>query len=361
MHESPAPRGSASSRASAPSAPRADARRKRYGLTAAALRELRAAFARYDSDRSGSISRSELTAALGAAGVAADPHAVASAFSQADANADGQITFAEFCDLHIRQKLAEAAAAAATRAAASEPERAEAARAIQQRVLGRRKVGADPGWPAPSSQSPHRPRPPPQPHSGASASSLRSVGWADGASQTGSLRSSLRAPSAHDGHSPSAGAAPVAPSAQGAVAATARFHPHAITNPLFSRPVDAHSPPRCPLPSPIPCMRIADPAMKGLSPRRELAVRLHNLANEMAIGPRARARLAILPPPPQSLRSPRAAPKRMHSSARDHGILSTSRFVLTPLCVMHAAEVEEQDRFRKAAASDASARSRLRY
>jgi hypothetical protein len=108
-------------------------------LPSATLRELRTAFDKYDSDRSGSITQKELATALTTAGVAPEPHAIASAFSKADTDGDGKITFAEFIELHIKQRLqAEKATRIPGTAVQTEAARAAAARAIQQRVREQR-------------------------------------------------------------------------------------------------------------------------------------------------------------------------------------------------------------------------------
>jgi 3-methyladenine DNA glycosylase Tag len=305
----------------------AAARRQAAGLSAATLRELRTAFDRYDVDRSGSITQAELSNALAAAGVAPDPQSVAAAFAKADTNRDGAISFAEFCDLHISQQRQAAQASASTSrvASSSETERAASARVIQQRVQNRRAARG-------SSRSPKR-RPNTRAHfqpvpvlplrlSSNTSISGRASGEALG--QAGSLPPSLRS-SLRD----STSYARPAPQAYGACEShPTRVHDRIQRDEPCSLACDVlavllHSSLRL----------LADaPHAKGSSPRRELALRLRNLANDMAEGTWQCACTG------DSVRS------------RDPGITSPACDSIVPPDVaawaLPRTEVESQDRFR---------------
>ncbi|KAJ1621947.1 hypothetical protein T492DRAFT_1065719 [Pavlovales sp. CCMP2436] len=210
-------------------------RRSSFGLPTATLRELRLAFDKYDSDRSGSITRAELTGALGAAGVA-DPQAVAAAFTKADSDGDGKISFGEFCDLHIRQKLKASPPAAGLvgRSASTDAERAAAARAIQEQLRASTQHRTR------GSRIAHFSRPAER----SSALHLSTFSHRDSfrGNEPGSLPPSLRS-SLRDTHTLGSRSAGLA--------------------------LPAHEP------------KSRSPR-RSLSPRRELTLRLYNIANEMA-------------------------------------------------------------------------------
>jgi Ca2+-binding EF-hand superfamily protein len=107
------------------------------GLPAAKLDELRDSFRKYDTNNSGAITKLEMRRALEAAGVKSSSEAVEAAFAKADADGDGRISYAEYCELH-----ALGVAGAARAAPPPAPTRALAEASAQRQTVRFSRAGA---------------------------------------------------------------------------------------------------------------------------------------------------------------------------------------------------------------------------